>query len=55
MSLFGADKATVSDEHGGSGISLVLEITEVIDRLHLNGALTTDALHVRIVPLYPVS
>ncbi|HEX8172363.1 MAG TPA: tyrosinase family protein [Thermoanaerobaculia bacterium] len=53
VSLFGARKATVSEEER-SGISPVIEITDVIDRLHLNDALTADALHIRIIPLLPV-
>lgn len=55
VALFGVRKATlVDDEHAGDGLTFVLEITHVIDILHLAGALNVAQLHVRLVPLKPV-
>ena len=49
VGLFGARQASgAADEHGGSGITYVLEITGVVNALHLQNEL--DALEVRIVP-----
>jgi tyrosinase len=40
VSLFGARKATAADgPHGGNGISESLDITAIVDRLHINDAL----------------
>jgi tyrosinase len=51
ISLFGVRRATLKDgQHGGGGLTFVLEITSIIDNLHLNNALDTDSLDVRIVP-----
>lgn len=51
VGLFGLRKASQPDgEHGGEGLTLVLDITDIIDELHLNGALDTNALDVKIVP-----
>jgi tyrosinase len=51
VSLFGVRKATRSDSaHGGNGISETMEITDIVDKLHLNNALDLDHLDVRIVP-----
>ena len=53
--LFGLRKASIPDEeHAGQGLTFVLEITTIIDALHLNNALDVDALNVRIVPRMPV-
>jgi tyrosinase len=55
VSLFGVRKASQSDgEHGGQGLTFVLEVTKVIDALHLAGTLDTDTLDVQIVPTRPV-
>lgn len=55
IALFGVRKATLADdEHAGDGLTFVLEITNVIDALHLAGALNTNQLNVRLVPLNPV-
>jgi tyrosinase len=48
VSLFGASKA--SREGSGNGITEVLEITHVIDALHLDNALDLEQLKVRFVP-----
>jgi tyrosinase len=55
IALFGVRKATlVDEEHAGNGLTFVLEITKVVDTLHLSGALNADQLQVRLVPLRPV-
>ncbi len=55
IALFGVRKATLAaDQRGGDGVTFVLEITHVIDALHLAGALNAAQLHVRLVPLNPV-
>lgn len=51
VGLFGLRKASLQDgKHGGQGLNFVLEVTKIIDVLHLNNALDADSLHVRIVP-----
>jgi len=56
ISLFGVRKASVpSGEHAGQGLTFALEITKIIDALHLNNALDVDTLDVRIVPMRPVA
>jgi len=55
IALFGVRKASLTDEeHAGQGLTFVLEITNIVDALHLNNALDVDALNVRIVPVKPV-
>ncbi len=55
IALFGVRKATEADaQHAGDGLTFVLEITDVIDKLHLDGALNANQLHVRLVPRLPV-
>ena len=55
VSLFGVRKATDSARsHGGNGINESLEITDVVDRLHLNNALDADQLSVRFVSRTPI-
>lgn len=52
IGLFGVTQATAEDgEHGGEGLTFVLEITEIVQDLHLQGSLSADALDVRIVPV----
>jgi tyrosinase len=56
IALFGVRKATMKDgEHSGNGLTFVLEITNIIDRLHLAGTLDGGHLDVRLVPRNPVS
>ena len=56
IALFGVRKASLRDEeHAGQGLTFVLEITNIVDELHLNNALEIDALDVRIVPVKPVA
>jgi tyrosinase len=55
IALFGVRKATMADaKHAGDGLTFVLEITHVIDTLHLAGALNVSQLNVRLVPVNPV-
>jgi tyrosinase len=52
---FGVRKASRPDgEHAGAGLTFVLDITEVVHRLHLAGSFDVDRLPVRLVPLRPV-
>ncbi len=56
VALFGVRKATMKHgEHSGNGLTFVLEITHIFDRLHLAGALDSGHLDVRLVPRNPVS
>jgi tyrosinase len=49
IALFGLRRASVKDgEHGGGGLSFVLDITRIIDRLHLDRAFDVDSLRVSI-------
>jgi tyrosinase len=51
VSLFGVGKASrVDGTHAGNGISQVLDITRIIDALHLGNGLDLDHLNVRFVP-----
>ncbi|HEU0052534.1 MAG TPA: tyrosinase family protein, partial [Longimicrobium sp.] len=53
IALFGVRAATAeAEEHGGAGLTFVLEITRIVNALHLDGSL--DTLDVRIVPTKPV-
>jgi len=55
IALFGVRKASLADgEHAGQGLTSTLEITNIVDALHLNNALDVNALDVRIVPVNPV-
>lgn len=55
VALFGARKATAGDgEHAGKGLDIVINITKIVDELHLKDAFDVDQLDVRIVPLRPV-
>jgi len=55
VALFGVRKASLADgEHAGQGLTFVLEITDIVDALHLSNKLDVDALDVRIVPVNPV-
>ena len=51
VGLFGLSSASFKDgKHGGQGLSFVLDITKIIDALHLNKALDVDSLQVAGVP-----
>jgi tyrosinase len=55
LALFGVRKASLKDdEHAGQGLTFVLEITKIVDALHLKNKFDADALSVEIVPLKPV-
>ena len=55
IALFGVRKASLPEgEHAGHGLTFVLDITHIIDALHLNHAFDVDTLDVRIVPVKPV-
>jgi tyrosinase len=56
IALFGVRKASqAGGPHGGRGLTFVLEITDIVDRLHLQNALDVDSLQVRLAPIRPVS
>jgi tyrosinase len=51
VALFGLRRASLKDgEHGGGGLTFILDITNIVDNLFLNNALDTDSLDVKIVP-----
>jgi tyrosinase len=51
VGLFGLRTATLADrEHAGGGLNFTLDITKIVDTLHLENALDADSLQVRIVP-----
>jgi tyrosinase len=53
---FGLRRAsTPNDEHAGQGQTFVLEITDIVDHLHLSDSFDVERLPVRIVPMHPVS
>jgi tyrosinase len=55
VGLFGLSKASATDgPHAGDGLNFTVEITHVIDTLHLRGALDVNQLHVSLVPRTPV-
>ena len=56
VALFGVSKASDADEeHAGSGLTYVLEMTDVIDSLHLENGFDLDDLEIRIVPENPIN
>jgi tyrosinase len=51
VGLFGLHRASLADgPHAGQGLNFILEITGIVDRLHLEGQLDSDVLRVNIVP-----
>ena len=51
MALFGlVDASFDSGEHGGQGLNFALDISKVVDKLHLENKLDNDSLEVTIVP-----
>jgi tyrosinase len=55
IGLFGLHRATLKDDqHGGQGLDFVLDITNIIDSLHLVNALDVDSIEVTIAPHQPV-
>jgi tyrosinase len=56
IALFGVRKASLpTEEHGGEGLTFVLEITKVVDALQLGKVVGVDALEVRLVPVRPIA
>jgi tyrosinase len=52
VGLFGVRKASkADDQHAGDGLTFVLDISHVIDKLHLAGALDVAKLDVQLVPV----
>ena len=52
---FGMTKASQpDDEQGGEGLTFVLEITDIVDQLHLDDSFDVDDVPVRIVPVRPI-
>lgn len=55
ISLFGVKEASRKDgPHGGEGVTFVLEVTDIIDNLHISGGWTHNDLQVRIEPSRPL-
>jgi tyrosinase len=55
VALFGVRKASLKDdEHAGQGLNFVLDISNIVDSLHMRNLLDTNSLDVRIVPVKPV-
>lgn len=55
ISLFGLRKAsTKTGHHGGAGLTRSLDITHIIDSLHLENALNAESLDILIVPGTPI-
>lgn len=51
VGLFGMRRASLADgKHAGEGLNFILDITKIVDGLHLNNALEVDSLKVTIVP-----
>ena len=51
ITLFGVEEASKADgKHGGNGLTEVVEITDVVDRLHAKGAIGEDQIKVSLVP-----
>jgi tyrosinase len=56
VALFGVRKASEADDkHAGDGLTYVLEISDIIDRLHLSRAIDAGQLHVLLVARNPVA
>jgi tyrosinase len=51
VALFGVRAASDADgEHGGEGLTFSLDITRIVDKLHLAGGLGNSTFDVRLVP-----
>ncbi|HEY4379569.1 MAG TPA: tyrosinase family protein [Acidobacteriaceae bacterium] len=51
IALFGLSRASLQDDqHAGDGLSFVLDISKVVDTLHLSKSLDVDSLSVKLVP-----
>jgi tyrosinase len=55
VGLFGLRRASLTDgRHLGGGLSFLLDISPIVDRMHLDNALNTDNIRVTIVPNHQV-
>ena len=55
IALFGLRRASERDgNHGGAGMTFILDITDIVDRLFLADALAADTLDVKIEPNHSV-
>jgi tyrosinase len=55
VGLFGLRSASQTDgKHAGEGLNFVLEITKIVDALHLSKNFDVDSLHLRIVPHHAI-
>jgi tyrosinase len=55
ITLFGVSQASQpGGEHAGEGMTRVIEVSNIIDRLHAADALKAGTLRVRVVPRHPV-
>jgi len=55
IGLFGLSSASAPNgEHAGDGLGYTLEITHIVDAMHLAGGFDVSDLDVRIAPLQPV-
>jgi tyrosinase len=51
VSLFGVTQASdPAGKHAGNGINTTMEITDIVDKLHLEGTFNVDTFSVQIVP-----
>tara|TARA_R110001592_G_scaffold146692_5_gene370887 strand:+ start:2347 stop:3870 length:1524 start_codon:yes stop_codon:yes gene_type:complete len=56
VSLFGLRNASKQDgQHGGTGLTFIFNISNIIDNLHLDNALDVDSLDVAILPSNAIS
>lgn len=56
VSLFGLLEASERDgHHGGSGLTFIVNITDIIDDLHLNNDLDVNSLNVDITPSHAIN
>ncbi|WP_027581707.1 tyrosinase family protein [Bradyrhizobium sp. Ai1a-2] len=56
VSLFGARAASkAGGPHAGAGMTQTLEITDIVDAMHLKGELNTQTLDVKFVPQTPIT
>jgi tyrosinase len=55
VSLFGLRRASASDgDHGGSGLSFVLDITHLVDEMYLKKAFDVGSVQVSLLPRRPL-
>lgn len=51
VALFGLRRATLADgAHGGQGLDFELDITDIVDRIYIDGELDAESLDVRVRP-----